>query len=58
MKVVGHAVGVFGMPGYADWKARARRRYAPSRSQPLIRTTYLMLVDSAISHYADRHDMN
>jgi len=27
VKVVGHAVAVFGVPGYADWKARVRRRY-------------------------------
>jgi hypothetical protein len=26
VKVVGHAVAVFGVPGYADWKARVRRR--------------------------------
>jgi hypothetical protein len=27
VKVVGHAVAVFGVPGYADWKDRVRRRY-------------------------------
>lgn len=27
VKVTGHAVAVFGVPGYADWKARVRRRY-------------------------------
>lgn len=27
VKLVGHTVAVFGVPGYADWKARARRRY-------------------------------
>jgi len=26
-KVVAHAVAVFGVPGYADWKDRTRRRY-------------------------------
>lgn len=27
VKVVGHTVAVFGVPGYADWKDQVRRRY-------------------------------